>query len=488
MQILARHETFWRRFVHHFLLNQRESIAEADILKVFSYFPKLVSVNAANGDDVIATAIKNGFSLSIIGTLISITKWTPEELDAIIQSTHSLNIAIRKESLLLLGKALQSTQLIATVSIHICGFGTAGKTTLTKTLKRYFNDSVFSFVAFGKTEPIPIGTRAMAMEVSQLTKGQKRLVVYDYGGQEEFHVNHAQFLSKAQSVYVIVLALWDPRIDRLMTMEEIGSSYVYWLKFINSVTKSNSPLTIRTVANFKSKVPSQQHISEVEKLINAIQSQSVWASSRFNFLDGFSIIECNELGDVKASIGKSLEDWIERQNANTTKDSPEDFDYACVTAVKADLVNFSILISYEQFDIKIKEIIMRTFGRVANNDKALRYLADVVYNQLTSAGDIVTVNKAWVVTNPSWLTRDVLGALVKANKMQKQDIMTAEYIHEIVSRTASGSYSDKTIFAELLKEIGACIRVENVNQSNVWYFPIFGIGSIKETVSAIQRT
>jgi hypothetical protein len=286
-------------------------------------------------------------------------------------------------------------------------------------------------------------------------------------------------------VYVIVLAMWDPAKQQSISIDQIRSSYVYWLTFINSVTKSDSQLTVLTVVNFKSKVSSQQHLTELEKLVASIQTE--WSSARFNFYHRFAIIDCNELSDVKTHIGNSIVDWIEQQNMNVAIDSPEEFDYVCVAAVKAELASSPKLISYDEFDSKIRIIINRTFGQVAANDKeALNYLIEIVYDQLRFSGDIVAVDKAWVVTQPNWLTRDVLGALVKAK--QKQDVMTAIDIYNIASPTTSDNFSDKKhIFAELLTAIGACIRVENTNRSAVWYFPIFATHSIKEAVWGVQK-
>ena len=89
-------------------------------------------------------------------------------------------------------------------------------------------------------------------------------MLFDYGGQDEYHVNHRSHLSSgAGSVYVVVVGL--AAVDGNNNIHKRGCEdraeckklvdrYKYWLRFINSVAARGS--LVFTVLNFKSAVSS----------------------------------------------------------------------------------------------------------------------------------------------------------------------------------------------------------------------------------------
>jgi len=102
------------------------------------------------------------------------------------------------------------------------------------------------------------------MEVSPIQFESMRWVIYDYGGQQIYHVNHSTHLTVPNSIYVVVLATCafventGKQIEKEYELDEITESYEYWLKFINSTT---TPIHCITVINFASAFSKKQELT-----------------------------------------------------------------------------------------------------------------------------------------------------------------------------------------------------------------------------------
>lgn len=96
----------------------------------------------------------------------------------------------------------------------------------------------------------------------------RNYVIYDYGGQEEFLINHAKFLSVENSIYVLVVPLYDisltdPDDETTLTYtrrsdDEIVKRYEYWLKFVYSVV-INHRIENTSTSNNRCNVPDSKH-------------------------------------------------------------------------------------------------------------------------------------------------------------------------------------------------------------------------------------
>ncbi len=73
-------------------------------------------------------------------------------------------------------------------------------------------------------------------------------VIHDYGGQEEFLSNHANFMSKDHSLYVIVLPVSEIGGSlsecRVRTLDEIVHRYIFWLRFVFSVVRRDDTFPV----------------------------------------------------------------------------------------------------------------------------------------------------------------------------------------------------------------------------------------------------
>ena len=81
--------------------------------------------------------------------------------------------------------------------------------------------------------------------------------LHDYGGQLDYQVNHSNYLGISNSIYIIIIPLWDMNPNSInynskITESQIKLKYEHWVKFICSISKSECPIII-TIINFISK-------------------------------------------------------------------------------------------------------------------------------------------------------------------------------------------------------------------------------------------
>ena len=157
-------------------------------------------------------------------------------------------------------KCVNLTGLLTTINIHIVGDGKAGKSTaMGGIIQGLQNGGASWYYRFYSSNYIDIEHgRTRGVEMSHLIKydeQEKRhihYVIHDYGGQEEFHLLHADYLSKPNSIYIVIIPLFHilPKSTAsdaseaskaggiLYSLEEMKSRYRYWLKFIYTLVTS----------------------------------------------------------------------------------------------------------------------------------------------------------------------------------------------------------------------------------------------------------
>lgn len=68
-------------------------------------------------------------------------------------------------------------------------------------------------------------------------------LLYDYGGQQPYHVNHGNFLAMPNSVYVITIPTYDKVNKQKFNLDYLLDRLFYWLKFLYSTAHSMTNFT-----------------------------------------------------------------------------------------------------------------------------------------------------------------------------------------------------------------------------------------------------
>lgn len=142
-----------------------------------------------------------------------------------------------------LGDAVQTSN----VHIHVVGDGKAGKTVAVKCLLKIFRQQYDDGGIDQRVYLHPDSRTRGIKSTTVLVRKQNRhfnYIVHDYGGQEEFQINHARYLSAENSIYILVLPLFkvadkEDQKEGEIPAEKIAKQYEYWAKFIYSVVNKD---------------------------------------------------------------------------------------------------------------------------------------------------------------------------------------------------------------------------------------------------------
>lgn len=199
--------------------------------------------------------------------------------------------------------------------IHICGASLAGKTVFAHWLHRKLSlknnskkshsdhhrdqDSPFttglaSFANLfnagleGKEYKVPLKVRTEGVNIKRVryvnraTSQQVDYILYDYSGKEEYLLNHSRFLSANDSVYIVMVALYDVRARRLRTFDEMYEDYCTWLQYIYSTTYSYDQMNRHeeSLSGMNDTVASSS--DAVSGILNARKLSSNFGANLFN--------------------------------------------------------------------------------------------------------------------------------------------------------------------------------------------------------------
>ncbi len=184
-----------------------------------------------------------------------------------IERTHC------RTALHMLHYALSGESSVDTVHIHVVGDGKAGKSVAVQWLLELLAEANSSAAVWDElwrqrhSENTAANNRPKQEVTIDVRQGRTRgvhfsivssvhpatgqpvdYVIHDYGGQEEFLSNHANFMSKDHSLYVIVLPVSEIGGSlsecRVRTLDEIVHRYIFWLRFVlGETTHSRYSLT-----------------------------------------------------------------------------------------------------------------------------------------------------------------------------------------------------------------------------------------------------
>jgi hypothetical protein len=407
--------------------------------------------------------------------------------------------------------AVQGRGALAVANVHICGEGCAGKSmTKIALLKTISSSSAIRLVSSELPDIALVDGRTLGLSSTLLDTGgwlkkRVRVVIQDYGGQEAFRVNHAAYLSAPNSVYLLVVPLWDmrpqegnpsERIDKPMALDYIVDKYRDWLKFINSVVpESARKVQCITVLNFARQfreLPVHKKIYTVEKAVAQLKEvQDVFRASpqcRLEFVEA-PPIPVNSI--VAASVQKRVvpELWkaIEALQEAPVPMSP------IVQAVVNDLqvpgrwplfCDESELHKRLQAAIRANiRLLVEVTSDPAVKDKVISTVAEITQDRLQARGDIIvftaqnptnstgqlpesqkTLHRI-SINHPNWLSEQVLGDLFKPDTFTdgagvRDILLTHERITSVsLPAGASLTPSQRQLIPKLLQHIGACLPV-----------------------------
>ncbi|RYG68569.1 ankyrin repeat domain-containing protein, partial [archaeon] len=269
--------------LHHSIRNMSISI----IKYLIDLYPYALRVRDANGWLPIHTAARFSMNMEVVGCLVShypqglqvldeedwlplhhaartnlsldvikfLIKQFPEGLlykaVSVDKYVHELppDRSDKKVFLSLLYTALnrESVQALGVLRMHIIGDAYAGKTVCSKWVSSLISANLLAWQnieLFDTPMDISPHERTRGMETTHLEHSMTvtdnkvtHYLIHDYAGQEEYLGNHANFLNVPDSMYILVLPVFDKQHKQRISLEKIIERAVYWLRFVFASTK-----------------------------------------------------------------------------------------------------------------------------------------------------------------------------------------------------------------------------------------------------------
>jgi hypothetical protein len=316
-----------------------------------------------------------------------------------------------------------------------------------------------------------------------------RLLLHDYAGQESFRANHAAYLATPNSVYVIVLPLWDkgpgPNHDKPSQEEALQETYTQWLKFINTIVVEASEGKARciTLLNFANRVTQEQRDAAVLRFKDIQDRMTQAPRCKLYFPDAPIPINSNtpasvhkrlvpplkaaieELGRVPATVAPCLQTLRKVMAVET------EWPLFCQESALKQLIRTTLAPQYGPTaaafpDQVVRDDIMNTIAAVAQH--MLESCRDIIVMPV-NAGERVSINR------PNWLTEKLLGSLFKprgrqvgeaapfraGDEEESTHLLSAAQINEAGQAFVGkdGAPLDPTFLPRLLQHVGVSIPV-----------------------------
>ena len=435
--------------------------------------PKLSAIYNTAGFLPIEIAIRKGCDISTLILLLEANNLSQsssvvQRIEKYLRSTKSPSYSIEFKRLLSL---LQYKVKQSNVHIHLCGAERNGKTSvrncLTYSLKDLYIVSMARMIY--NTEPLqlPAIPSTVGMEITTVENGDRRWIFFDYGGQDEYHVNHDAFLSAPESIYVVILAPLEFNLKNLSDCAgSICLTYERWLKFINSATISNKIPCI-TVVNHgdTSSVNCSIEKATLTKHLSTVQEK--FMDSKLNFIGDPIFMDARQPHEARMKLNQHM-----FQCADFIVQAPKIPQMEIIILVEAKLQELRRI---KKLVLSLMEFLQFILQLTESTDMSpsVYRLSDLVLAKLTSSGQVLVVG-SWIIIDPNWLTRDVLGNIARniQNNEQRRLKLSAEDV-DALSATMSGitasSYfeGDVYVLPQVLCHIGACIPASM--DQNSWY-------------------
>ena len=388
---------------------------------------------------------------------------------------------------------LSSVSEYRQLSVHLCGDSRAGKTTLRRSLYHCIRNN-FGLLSLPATLKMPPNylesTIGLEKELISKRYGINEYVLYDYGGQEEYHINHSSHLASGPgSVYVVVVALAvvdDNNIIRPRGNQDeqecalLVERYKFWLRFINSVAAPES--LVYTLLNFQSvAAPAFSHAV----LSDLVRYQQHAISNRqlrnLRFWKDVCVCDLVRIKDVySSSFFHDIEKSVMRKSSTTL---------TCgMSAARRMASSLPKVLPLSQFkeDHLSRALLEISHVRDARTCLPLKeweslssFLLSETVNGLLSSGDILGIN-GYVVTDFNWLTRNVLGIIfrrgwLKAGSQPNHVTNFALSSHAIehITGLRSNFEGDVDALPMLLEQLHVCKRFEMHSSETRYWFSAF---------------
>lgn len=462
-----------------------------------------------------ATAVRNSNGKTPLQVALSCnpipTEGTFEiALRLAIAYPHTVNLAgsrtlkeEEKAALSALMHAVRTSREVTPVHIHLCGDSHAGKTTIRNGLAHFLGRPVAMNAIAHRTSTtvrpllnaVNAGfdmsyskdtLRTVGMESESLDRINKakhtRFILLDYGGQREFHVNHSRFLASTNSIYVVVVALWDEQQDRLVGEEEAGQRYAYWLKYLSSVA-TESPPTVLTVINFKAKAELRDR-GIVDRTTAVLKRyEGAWGTSEIAFAPSHLVMDAITPQDIYARLNLAIYSAIDRMSLKSVRISP------CIDVAIREKKSWPKAIPLQQLKDDILMPLLLKGGLVTGTlslELVMNYMCKFMVNQLTLLGELVVIEdeqradsepEAWSITDPNWLTSTILGQIFKPSYMSDGASSQVSYYESMVTfedivERAGEDKDGLQWLPFLLQKMGATIPIASESSTKYW-FPSF---------------
>jgi hypothetical protein len=395
--------------------------------------------------------------------------------------------------------AVQGRGALTVANVHICGEGYAGKSMTRQALMKCFNSSSRLLQSSALPDiPLEEGrTLGMVSEplerAAWLSRDSVRVLFHDYGGQEEFRANHAAHLAAPNSVYLLVVPLWDkrpgPNHDKPMVLEYMVEKYRSWLKFINTIVPaSQHKAQCVTVLNFARQFTAAGgNVEAVVSRLTAVQrSFEASPGSKLTFFAAPILVNSN----ISASVHKRLLPTLKWVIADLAQ-----LPVPIAPAVQTVLADMQVkdkwpLFSYESdlhalLRAAIREKHPPSAALVSDPavaEEVVRTIAEITQGLLESRRDIVVISvqggSRISINSPNWLTEQLLGSLFDPRRrpdinqaaalraVQHQGepthLLSGADIHRAVEATLDASTRamlDAHFIPKLLQHLGVCIPV-----------------------------
>ena len=424
-----------------------------------------------------------------------ILKW-PNSLSSAVRNMNSYSQMFNNESSSIiksLHPIFNNSTSKSVMTLHVCGHECVGKSQTVQSLKRTFDCNYFTKPWNSEQNAdIDLGDkgRTIGMESHSTINfnyhdQNYQIIINDYGGQEAFRVNHSKFLSIENSIYIVVLPLYDKRTNDIVDIETIIKMFKYWMGLILSLVKIPDVLIILNfvkLSEAKYKDFSKNVLLELSPVISSYNDDVHFLSDAPIALDSICPREvCDDLWSVLKYSIHNL-----KVQSNTIIPLIEEF-----LKYKKNQ-KWSFIIETVDLEDKILQFFLQSsmkshFSKITNQ-KIKKCACGMMINMLISKRDVVTLRlsgKDVCLVDVTCFASEVLGAIFNPvgqdenlhNKRLTIDCcLTNDIIYNRINNLSTIN-NDVNIVA-LLCQMGLCIPVSIDNVSNRY---ISSVSSIDES-------
>jgi len=427
-----------------------------------------------------------------------ILKW-PNSLSSAVRNINSSPQVFNNES----SKIINSLHPIfnkssskSVMTLHVCGHECVGKSQTVKSLMQTFDCNYFTKPWFSKqNSDIDLENgRTIGMECHSrinfyYNDQYYQIIINDYGGQEAFRVNHSKFLSVENSIYIIVLPLYDKRTRDKVDIDTIINMFKYWLGLILSLVKNPNVLILLNFVKLSGVEFKDNVLDELSPIILSYSNDVNFLSDTPIALDAIYPREiCDDLWTV-------VKDSVHNLKIQSTTRIPLVDEFL---KYKSKL-KWSYIIENDDLENKISDFFVQSsmkshFNKISS-PSIKKCACRMMINMLMSKRDVVKLRlsgKDVCVVDVTCFASEVLGALfnpltpklgfdehLHGKRLTVDYCLTNEIIH---SRIKNLSFNIRGVnIADLLCQMGLCVPV-SIDVSNGYISSIDSIDGVEASM------